>query len=130
MEELDEDQEEVEMRFIEFLDLQENDYNDMDEEEESDILIKSIDAIKGQFIRINKMALKEKKKGLVSLAKEAIRDADEYVKKDKELWKPSSPLAQRLYHFLKEGTPQDDLALCNQQKICLQESFLDSVETI
>ena len=132
MEELDEDQEEVEMRFIEFLDLQENDYNDMDEEEESDILIKSIDAIKGQFLTLNKMALKEKKKGLISLAKEAIRDADDYVKneKDKELWKPSSPLAQRLYHFLKEGTPQDDLALCNQQKICLQESFLDSVETI
>ena len=122
MEEIDQDQAEAQMRLREFLGLRDaTDQNIIDEDELSRILKTNIGKIKVLLKEINRQALAETKKGLVSLTREIIMDAG--CPKEDELNKPSSVIAKRVYEFLKEGTPHDDEVPCKEQGLCLREPF-------
>ena len=127
MEEIDQDQVEAQTRLRDFLGIGDATSGStdhiIDEDELSKMLKTNIGTIKVLLKKINKQALAETKKGLVSLTKEIIMDAG--CPKDDGLYQPSSSstMAKRVYEFLKEGIPHDDEVLCKKQGLCLREPF-------
>jgi len=79
------------------------------------ILKESIGNIKPMLKQVNRVLLKERDKGLVTLTKQTIKQSLHGVQgcpSEAELWHPSRPLPQMLYSFLRTGKVKDDIDLC------------------
>lgn len=93
---------------------------DLEEEPITDaaFLKNAIARIKSILKQVNRVALKEAKKGLVTLTKQTIKESLRGVEgcpAEKGLWEPSRPLPRRVYSFLKDGSANDDIELCRGQ---------------
>jgi hypothetical protein len=87
----------------------------MNEEEMEKSLDDTIVGIKNLLRTVNKQLLKETKQGLVSLTKKTIKEILPGLQgcpKEGDLWQPTRQMAQRVYQFLKKGTPKDDSTIC------------------